>query len=116
MAKKDAVQVGTNVISYQEGTVIWFGIDLAEQGAQTEGSKGLDKKGNAKTPNELVGSTRSYVPAGDGRVLLHFIRPMKVEAIRKARAMRELDSEQGSVEAALTALKDAGIDVSGLGQ
>ena len=116
MPKKDAVQIGTNVQSYQEGSVLWFGVDLAEQGAQTEGSKGLDKKGNPKSPNELVGSTRSYVPVGEGRVLLHYIRPMKVEDVRRARSMRELDSEDISTERAIAALKEAGIDVSGLGQ
>ena len=117
MAKKDAIQIGTNVQSYMEGTTVWFGVDLAEQGAQTEGSKGLDRKGNPKTPNELVGSTRSYVPAGEGsgRVLLHYIRPMKVADVRKARALRELEGEEASVGAALEALKAAGIDVSGLG-
>ena len=110
------VQLGTNVVSYQDGDMVWFGVDLSVQGQQSEGSKGLDRKGNPKTPNELVGSTRSYAPVADGRVLIHFIRPMTVQAVRKARATAELDNDDASIQAAIKALKDAGIDTGSLGK
>ncbi len=110
--------IGQNVRHYMEDNIAWFGVDLSEEGSQSEGSKGLDKKGNPKIANELVGSTRSYTPVADGRVLLHYIRPMKVAAVRKARALREMDEEDAGngVDAALAALTAAGIDVSKLAQ
>ena len=117
MAKNEGrneIQLGQNVTSWQEGTRVCFAIDLAVTGHQSEGSKGLDKKGNPKTPNELVGTTRSYAPVADGRVLLHYIRPMKVEDVRRARAMAEIGDEDASIEKAKAMLAAAGVDVSGL--
>ena len=114
MAKKDAVVVGNNVQSYQEGSIIWFGVDLSVSGTQTEGSKGVDRQGNAKRPNEMVGSTRSFTPIGEGSLLLHYTRPMKVEDVRKARALAELDDEDASVEKALAILKANNVDTSGI--
>ncbi len=113
---KDTRQViGQNVITYKEGSVVWFGVDLAESGPQTEGSKQVDKRtGQAKAPNELVGSTRSYTPIYDGRILLHYIRPMTVQAVREARALREIANEDGAENdpdalAAIEVLKSKGL-------
>lgn len=116
--QRKTIVVGQNVISFTEGSVIWFGVDTAVEGTQTEGSKGLDKKGHPKTPNEMVGSTRSYTGVGDGKLLLHYIRPMTVQAVRKARAEREIEAEDtqslppttsNAVAEALATLKAAGV-------
>ena len=101
--------IGMNVQHYMDGDIAWFGVDTSVRGDQSEGSKKLDKNGNQKQANELVGSTRSYTPVADGRVLLHYIRPMQVKQVRKARAMAELASEDDSIEKAKQLLKEAGL-------
>jgi hypothetical protein len=101
MAEKKAVKtynLGNNVLYKQEGTISWFGVDNAVEGTQTKSSQGLDKNGKPKRANEMVGSTGAYtpVPGTDGRVMLHLIRPMTVAAVRKARAIQELDEDDSN--------------------
>ena len=112
----DAIQVGNNVYSWELGDFLVFAVDRSQAGVQTEGSKALDKKGNPKRPNEMVGSTRSFTPVQGCSVLLHLTRPMKVQDVRKARAVAELDADEGSVEQALAILKAAGVDTGELGK
>ena len=88
--KNKTVVVGNNVRYRQEGSVAWFGIDLDEQGEQTKGSKEP-----GKIPREMVGSTGSFtdIPGTGGKLMLHYTRPMEVQQVRKARALRELEEE-----------------------
>ena len=121
MAKQTQVRtIGSNVVVKQEGTILWFGYDTAQQGVQTKGSKGLDSKGRPKKPNEMVGSTGSYVTLpitdDDGRELSymgHLIRPMSVQSVRKARALREV-AEDEAVEAPTTGGIAAKLAAAGL--
>jgi hypothetical protein len=104
MTKAKQVSLGSNVVFQKVGSVVWFGVDTDQDGPQTKGSKGLDSKGKPKKPNEMVGSTGTYVvlPVTDGEgrelnAMLHLTRPMPVQALRKARAIRELAEEDTGV-------------------
>ena len=91
---RKSIQLGTNVQSYQDGDMLWLGIDLGQEGEQTKGSREA-----GKVPKEMVGTTRSFtaVPGTDCSLLLHITRPMEVkkatQATRTARALAELDEE-----------------------
>ena len=113
---KDAIQVGNNVYAWTIGNLQVFAVDLSQEGVQTEGSKGVDKKGNAKRANEMVGSTRSFTPVNGCSVLLHLTRPMSVEKIRKARATAEVLTDDNAISETLAILKAGGIDTGKLGQ
>jgi hypothetical protein len=100
MSKETPVYaLGRNIEGWlEEGGILTLRIDTNKQGPQTEGSKA-----EGKSPNEMVGSTGSHIniPGSNLRLMCHVTRPMTIQATRKARALRELDSEQPADLAAL---------------
>jgi hypothetical protein len=110
MAKQKETPVGSNIVTYRDGSMVWFGVDLDQRGTQTKNSQGFNQDGTPKNPQEMVASTRAFtvVPnTEDGeRVMIHFTRPMEKKVAitqkRRARAEAELDEEetQASADAA----------------
>jgi hypothetical protein len=104
MSKQSEVSIGQNVTFTKDNQGRFhFIVDPSNDGPQTKGSKGLDNKGKPKKPNEMVGSTGSYMtlPVTDenGRecsVMLHLTRPMSVTSVRQARALRELAEDEAA--------------------
>ena len=113
MAKAKEVLVGNNIRTYRDGNIVWFGVDLSEEGIQTENSKTLGRDGKPKNPREMVASTRSFAlsPAGDhgDTVMLHYTRPMEkrvaITSARKSRAVAELNEEESETSADVAQLK-----------
>lgn len=121
MAKKNdgayTFNIGSNISAIlTEDNKLILELDLNRSGVQTKGSKEPGKQ-----PNEMVASTSTYapVPGTDGRLMLHFIRPMAVQQVRKSRALKELESEDNAaaskvaadpeLQATLAKLKAAGL-------
>ena len=97
----DCTMLGTNLTSINIGDFSVFIVDRKFEGAQTENSKGLDKKNNPKQPKEMVASTGSHsaIPGTDCRVMLHLTRPMSLKAVKQAKALVEMDSEDTEMAA-----------------
>lgn len=85
--------VGQNIIGWEQDGILLLAIDTQKTGPQTENSKAPGKE-----PNMMVASTRSFIHQSGGKLMLHYTRPMEVQAVRSARATRELDEEDAIVE------------------
>lgn len=111
MANAKYDSIGQNVEFAEDGSYFYFRVDKSESCGQTKNSKGFNEDGTAKKPQEMVGSTRAFVVLGTDtgeRAMIHVIRPLAVKAVRKARALRELDedaSEAGETQVDVAQLK-----------
>lgn len=95
----DATPVGRNILSWLSEGILYLAIDTTKSGPQTKGSSEP-----GKAPNAMVASTSTFIPFAGGRLMLHFTKPMEVKDVRRARAERELESEESDASALLAKL------------
>lgn len=95
----DGTPVGRNILSWLSDGILYLSIDTTKSGPQTKGSSEP-----GKAPNAMVASTSTFIPFAGGRLMLHFTKPMEVKDVRRARAERELESEESDASALLAKL------------
>ena len=108
MANAKYDSIGNNVEFAEDTKFLYFRVDKSESCGQTKNSRGTNEDGTSKKPQEMVGSTRAFVVLGtDGgeRAMIHVIRPLAAKAVRKTRALREMDEEDGETKVDVAQLK-----------